>query len=284
MTDLDTSPSSIRDDSICKSSLPPNKSSGDIGELKPCPFCGGMPDASSRMDEDIWTHNIVEWKGVHCSECGFGFEWPPGADPNAIVQWNTRTPDPESAAEIERLRREVEELREWKSSVLGKCKKSDRWNALHWGGDKEGWGFVHYFIGYLNTRALTAESAVAAAYENAAKIAEAMPWFVKTSRKHVRGIKGSDVASAIRAAVSKKTAESGHSPSTPPSVPSDQKCGCVRCLDAEWIARPDGFVRPSRQRMVLCQVCGNKRCPHATDHMLACTNSNEPGQVGSQYE
>ena len=62
--------------------------------------------------------------------------------------------------------------------------------------------------------ALTAESSVAAAYENAAKIAEAMPWFVKTSRKHVRGIKGSDVASAIRASGSKKTAESGHSPST----------------------------------------------------------------------
>ena len=32
MPDLDTGPSSIRDDSICESSPPPNKSSGDIGE------------------------------------------------------------------------------------------------------------------------------------------------------------------------------------------------------------------------------------------------------------
>ena len=36
--------------------------------------------------------------------------------------------------------------------------------------------------------------------------------------------------------------------------------------------------------MILCPQCGNKRCPHSTDHNLACTNSNEPGQKGSVYE
>jgi hypothetical protein len=36
-------------------------------------------------------------------------------------------------------------------------------------------------------------------------------------------------------------------------------------------------------QMFLCPVCGNKRCPHATNHTLACTNSNEPGQPGSRY-
>ncbi|MGD1826920.1 hypothetical protein A203_16590 [Chromobacterium violaceum] len=36
-------------------------------------------------------------------------------------------------------------------------------------------------------------------------------------------------------------------------------------------------------RMVLCPVCGNKRCPHANDHHNACTGSNEPGQIGSFY-
>jgi hypothetical protein len=36
-------------------------------------------------------------------------------------------------------------------------------------------------------------------------------------------------------------------------------------------------------RMILCAQCGNKRCPHAADHRLACTNSNEPGQPGSNY-
>ena len=36
-------------------------------------------------------------------------------------------------------------------------------------------------------------------------------------------------------------------------------------------------------RMILCPDCGNKRCPHATNHNNACTNSNEPGQPGSRY-
>jgi hypothetical protein len=34
----------------------------------------------------------------------------------------------------------------------------------------------------------------------------------------------------------------------------------------------------------VCSICGNKRCPHATDHDLACTGSNETGQEGSQYQ
>jgi hypothetical protein len=39
----------------------------------------------------------------------------------------------------------------------------------------------------------------------------------------------------------------------------------------------------SRHLFIVCQVCGNKRCPKATDHELACTGSNEPGQAGSFY-
>jgi hypothetical protein len=33
--------------------------------------------------------------------------------------------------------------------------------------------------------------------------------------------------------------------------------------------------------MVLCEFCGNKRCPHAEDHRFTCTNSHEPDQVGT---
>jgi Zn finger protein HypA/HybF involved in hydrogenase expression len=36
-------------------------------------------------------------------------------------------------------------------------------------------------------------------------------------------------------------------------------------------------------RMILCPSCGNKRCPRATQHTLACTGSNEPDQPGSRY-
>lgn len=38
-----------------------------------------------------------------------------------------------------------------------------------------------------------------------------------------------------------------------------------------------------RTRMILCPTCGNKRCPHATHHDNACTNSNATGQPGSRY-
>lgn len=40
---------------------------------------------------------------------------------------------------------------------------------------------------------------------------------------------------------------------------------------------------PNYTRMLLCSICGNKRCPHASDHDLACTGSNEPGQPGSLF-
>lgn len=35
--------------------------------------------------------------------------------------------------------------------------------------------------------------------------------------------------------------------------------------------------------MHACPTCGNKRCPHAADLQNPCTNSNEPGQPGSNY-
>lgn len=56
-------------------------------------------------------------------------------------------------------------------------------------------------------------------------------------------------------------------------------CGCRRCLGN----RRDVAVFPYRTRMILCESCGNKRCPHASDHTYACTDSNAPGQPGSDY-
>lgn len=61
----------------------------------------------------------------------------------------------------------------------------------------------------------------------------------------------------------------------------DPDCGCIRCLR---LRRAHSVGLPVElTRMVTCQVCGNKRCPHATDHRWACTSSNEPGQAGSVY-
>lgn len=53
-------------------------------------------------------------------------------------------------------------------------------------------------------------------------------------------------------------------------------CWCRQCQD-------DRGVSIFRRGMILCATCGNKRCPHATSHRNACTNSNEPGQAGSDY-
>ena len=43
------------------------------------------------------------------------------------------------------------------------------------------------------------------------------------------------------------------------------------------------LMNPIGAPMIACGVCGNKRCPKATDCELACTGSNELGQVGSIY-
>lgn len=53
--------------------------------------------------------------------------------------------------------------------------------------------------------------------------------------------------------------------------PSDYKHCCLACLDK------DGYMR---DRMYMCSICGNKRCPKAENHKFKCTNSNAVGQKG----
>lgn len=65
------------------------------------------------------------------------------------------------------------------------------------------------------------------------------------------------------------------------------ECGCRKCLrarDAQIRVLNSIAIPIEMTMMILCPTCGNKRCPHATDHDLTCTNSNEPGQKGSVYE
>ena len=51
-------------------------------------------------------------------------------------------------------------------------------------------------------------------------------------------------------------------------------CPCASCVAEAGV---------SAWWMIVCDECGNKRCPHGTDHRHECTGSNEPGQVGSGY-
>ena len=66
---------------------------------------------------------------------------------------------------------------------------------------------------------------------------------------------------------------------------SDTKCGCRKCLRERGEGQKIGdlFIPQEMMQMILCQICGNKRCPHANDHNNECTNSNAPGQIGSAY-
>ncbi|TDS84141.1 hypothetical protein [Comamonas sp. JUb58] len=55
---------------------------------------------------------------------------------------------------------------------------------------------------------------------------------------------------------------------------SAASCWCETCRPATL----------SDMRFIVCPDCGNKRCPKATHHDNACTNSNAPGQPGSSWE
>lgn len=63
---------------------------------------------------------------------------------------------------------------------------------------------------------------------------------------------------------------------------SKPECHCYKCNE-KYIEPGTGFSYVLTH-MIVCPQCGNKRCPHATNHTLGCTNSNEPGQSGSIYE
>jgi hypothetical protein len=64
-----------------------------------------------------------------------------------------------------------------------------------------------------------------------------------------------------------------------------KECHCHRCIKEKNLVADDrSFLPLSSTRMILFPKCGNKRCPHASDHDLECTGSNEPGQPGSVYQ
>jgi hypothetical protein len=71
----------------------------------------------------------------------------------------------------------------------------------------------------------------------------------------------------------------------PAAWAGDVGCGrCHKCLSDVRVKFAGVVSLPVTMTfMVLCPRCGNKRCPRASDHWLACTDSNEPGQPGSIY-
>lgn len=64
---------------------------------------------------------------------------------------------------------------------------------------------------------------------------------------------------------------------------STSRADCNNCHACLRFKANEQGIPLLMSRMVLCPDCGNKRCPKASDHELACTQSNEPGQIGSVY-
>ena len=148
MTDSDPTTSSIRDDSICESSLNPNKSSGDIGERL-------VSRADFFLAEEAM---IASDLGVDVEKAGVvsGYR-----NSDALL-------DKESAAEIERLRRDNEQLNftfdlQWEADQ----RAIKAWQAAHPGKDRT-WPDRCCMVIWLIEELATAESAVAAAWEEAA--------------------------------------------------------------------------------------------------------------------
>lgn len=64
-------------------------------------------------------------------------------------------------------------------------------------------------------------------------------------------------------------------------------CGCQRCHDERagehehlpvYLQIPGPHCPGWRYA---CEICGNKRCPHHSNHRFVCTGSNEPAQAGT---
>lgn len=62
----------------------------------------------------------------------------------------------------------------------------------------------------------------------------------------------------------------GESHKQGPNSPAPTACPCWSCLTVAGV---------QVWWMVVCDTCGNKRCPHAMDHRNQCSGSNEPGQL-----
>ena len=65
--------------------------------LLPCPFCGSKAVASINKGESLWSHDVVDWTRVHCTndDCNAQTEATcEGYESPAIEVWNRRTPQP----------------------------------------------------------------------------------------------------------------------------------------------------------------------------------------------
>lgn len=95
-----------------------------------------------------------------------------------------------AAAEAERDR-----LIEWKTAIIDLCRALGS-DDMPWGGDKSGWGFIHYFVKHLHTRAITSEARIAETRKKALEEAAQVAYATCAETRHVK--LGEACAAAIR--------------------------------------------------------------------------------------
>ncbi len=66
-------------------------------------------------------------------------------------------------------------------------------------------------------------------------------------------------------------------------IPKEQ-CECHQCIKDHNLKYPRTGLPLNTMRMILCPICGNKRCPHASNHRFECTRSNDVNQKGSIFK
>ena len=69
--------------------------SANTEQLKPCPFCGSKAAIRAHKGESLWSHDIVPWTRVECSneDCAITTESRcEGWEPTPIASWNRRAP------------------------------------------------------------------------------------------------------------------------------------------------------------------------------------------------
>jgi hypothetical protein len=59
---------------------------------------------------------------------------------------------------------------------------------------------------------------------------------------------------------------------------------CKKCYNCLSKVKDEHGLPVTSYTFIVCEHCGNKRCPHATNHNLACTDNNDVGQQGSRYQ
>lgn len=92
--------------------------------LKSCPFCGSKAVASINKSESLWSHNIVDWTRVHCTNDDCNAQTEPtcdGYEPSAIEVWNRRAPQPVARVPLTDAQITVDGLMMTPNSVLENC-------------------------------------------------------------------------------------------------------------------------------------------------------------------